>query len=85
VGRSLLIRDRESVLWIKFDFGLFMVSFGGPKVERRWKLNNLSDKSVSLWLIFTVHDWELIFEGCFFYLEVSSDDGCWISFLQRSF
>jgi hypothetical protein len=31
-GRSLLIRDRESVLWIKFGFGLFTVSFRGREV-----------------------------------------------------
>jgi hypothetical protein len=47
VGRSLLIRDRESVRWIKFDFELFMVSFGGSEFERWWKLNDLSDISFS--------------------------------------
>jgi len=45
VGRSFLIRDRESVLWLKLGFGLFMVSFGGSEVERWWKLNDLSDMS----------------------------------------
>jgi hypothetical protein len=44
VGRSLLIGDRESVLLIKIGFWLFMVSFGGPEVDRWWKLNNLSDR-----------------------------------------
>jgi hypothetical protein len=35
VGRSLLIRDRESVLWLKLVFGLVLVFFrwiGGRKV-----------------------------------------------------
>lgn len=40
-GRSLLIRDRESVLWFLFGFGLFWCSFGGPEVARWWKLNDL--------------------------------------------
>jgi len=61
VGRSLLIRDRESVLWIKFGFGLFMVSFGGSEVEGWWKQHDLSDTSFSdvahlwcsgLWVLF---------------------------------
>jgi len=59
VGRSLLIRDRESALWIKFGFGIFMVSFGGSEVERWWKLNDLSDKSISMWLSFGCWKWLL--------------------------
>jgi len=45
VDRSLLIRDRESVLWLKLGFGIFMVYFGGSEVERWWKLYDLSDRS----------------------------------------
>ena len=51
-----------------------MVSFGGSEVERWWKLNDLSDKSVSMWLSFGVKECEFIFEGCFS-LGVGSDDG----------
>nr|ABD28555.2 hypothetical protein MtrDRAFT_AC148971g32v2 [Medicago truncatula] len=41
VGRLLLIRDRESALWLKFGFGLFWCSFGVPEVVRLWKLIDL--------------------------------------------
>jgi len=47
VGRSLLIRDWESVLGISLGFGLVMVSFGGSEVKRFWKLNDFSDRSFS--------------------------------------
>jgi len=44
VGRSLLIRDRESVRWFEVEFGFFMVSFSGSEVDRCWKLNDLSGR-----------------------------------------
>ena len=85
MGRLLLIRDRESVLWIKFGFRFLMVSFGGSEVERWWKLHDLSYRSFSVWLNFGVHDWEFNFDGCFS-LGVSSDDGwCWIPFYSGRF
>ena len=44
VGRALLIQVWESVLWVKFGFGLFYGdSFGGLEVERWWKRYDLSD------------------------------------------
>jgi hypothetical protein len=67
VGRSLLIRDRESVLWLKFGFGLFMVSFVGSEDERWWKLNGLLVRSLAdvAWL--WCSGWGFYLLGVFFF------------------
>jgi len=72
-------------VWIKFGFGLFMVSFGGSEVERWWKLNDLSDRSFSAVAQFWCLGLGVILRGVFSF-GVSSDDGWyWISFLQWLF
>jgi len=73
VGRSLLIRDWESVLWFKFDFGLLWCSFGGPEVVWWWKQLSLG-----------VADDMFHLEGS--YLGLSNDNGwLWISFFRGCF
>jgi len=63
VGRSLLIRDREVVLWFKFGYGLFWCSFGGPEVARWWKLNDIWKGVLQMWLGDGDEDWVLFFKG----------------------
>jgi hypothetical protein len=80
-----LIRDRESVLWLNFGFGLFLVSFGGSEVERLWKLIDLFGYELfGCGSALVLRYGSLILRGVS--LGVSSDDGwCGISFLQWSF
>ena len=86
IGGPITFDLRSGVSYLdQVWFWAFYGFFGGSEVERWWKLNDLSDRSVSLWLNFSVHKWELFFKGVFS-LGVSSDDEwCWISFLQLSF
>jgi len=66
VDRSLLIRDRESVLWLKLGFGIFMVYFGGSEVERWWKLYDLSDRSFAEVAQLWCSGLRVLFWGVFF-------------------
>ena len=61
-GGSITFDSRSGVSSLdQVWFWVFMVSFGGSEVERWWKLDDLSDRSVSLWLSFSVQDWDLVF------------------------
>jgi len=66
VGRSLLIQDRESVLWLKLGFGFFMVSFGGSEVERWCKLYDLLDRSFAEVAQLWCSGLGVLFRGVFF-------------------
>lgn len=83
MGRSLLIGDRELVLWLKFGFGLFTVSLGGSEVERWWKLNGLLVRSLADVALWCSGRGVLSFRGVFLWGCVVTMDG-WILFLQWS-
>jgi len=86
VGRSLLIRDRESVLCLKFVFGLL---FWALSVDRRSQgcESCMIFRSSALRIMAQLGCWgfgSFYFEGVS--LEVSSDDGrWWIPCLQGLF
>jgi hypothetical protein len=82
VGRLILIRDRESALWLKLVFGLL---FCALSVDQRssgcGSCMFIRLGAFQLWINLGVEVWEFYFEEC--PLGVSSDDEwLWIMCLQ---
>lgn len=73
MGRSPLIQDRESVLWLKLVLGFV----GVLSVDRRSRGGGsrmiFRIGAFRMRLSFDVEDWEFIFEECS--LRMSSNDG----------